>query len=272
MPKVEASDINIYYEIYGKGEPLVMIMGYGGHIGHWFRQIPGLSRECKVIAFDNRGVGRSDKPEGSYSTEMMAGDTAGLLDAIGIEAAHIFGVSMGGLIAQEFALCYPEKVSSLILGCTHSGVANYIKLEKPVGRLLDDFEHIRQITPEEHERELIDVLFSQEFIRNNKDIVEEYIRKVTEYVTPLHGLMGQHGTIMDFDSYSRLPKIEAPTLVICGDADKMISPENSRQIASRIPNAELIMLESIGHGFFLEAVDEANKAIIDFMKRNSNFS
>ncbi len=268
MPTVKVGDINIYYEVHGAGEPLFLIMGYGGHIGHWFRLIPLLSREYCVVAFDNRGTGRSDKPDIPYTMEMMAKDVAGLLDAINIDTAHIFGVSMGGCIAQQFALYYPERVSSLILAGTHCGVSNLVKLERPAGNFLHDFELIEQQTPKEHETEMLDYLVSQEFVRNNKDIVDQYITKVTEYVTPIHVLMGQYEAIISFDSYNRLPEIKAPTLVICGDADKMVSPESSRLLASRIPNAELVMLEKIGHGFFLEAVEEANQVIIDFLKKH----
>jgi pimeloyl-ACP methyl ester carboxylesterase len=268
VPTVKVGDINMYYEIHGSGEPLVMIMGYGGHIGHWFRLIPLLSREYCVVAFDNRGTGRSDKPDIPYTMEMMAGDTAGLLDAIGIDTAHIFGASMGGCIAQQLALCYPERVVSLILGGTHCGVPNLIKLEKSAGNFLHNFKFIEQQTPEEHEREMLDFLVSQEFVRNDKDIVEQYIAKVTEYVSPIHALVAQYEAIMGFDNYDRLPEIQAPTLVLCGDTDKMVSPENSRLLASRIPNAQLIMLEGIGHGFFLEAVEQSAKVIINFLRRH----
>jgi 3-oxoadipate enol-lactonase len=268
MPAVKVGDVNIYYEIHGKGEPLVLIMGYGGHIGHWFRLVPLLSREYCVVVFDNSGTGRSDKPDMPYTMEMMAGDTAGLLDAIGIDAAHIFGVSMGGCIAQQFALGCPERVSSLILGCTHCGGSHRVRSEPWIRELLHDFERIKQLTPEEHASEILDIIASQEFIRSNKDIVDQYIRKVTEHDTPIHGLIGQYEAIIDHDTYNRLPEIQAPTLVICGDADKMIPAENSRLLAFRIPDAELIMLENIGHGFFIEAVEEANKAIMDFLKRH----
>lgn len=249
-----------------------MIMGYGGHIGYWFRLIPALSQGCYVVAFDNRGTGRSDKPDIPYTMEMMAEDVAGLLDAIGIDAAHIFGVSMGGCIAQHFALCYPERVTSLILGCTHCGGPHRIKSEPWIRELLHDFERIKQLTPEEHSREILDVIVSQEFIKNNKDIVDQYIRRVTEHDTPIHGLIRQYEAIIGHDIYNRLPEIQAPTLVICGAADKMIPAENSSLLASRIPNAELVILEKMGHGFFIEAADEANKVVLDFLRRNCRSS
>jgi len=118
MPTAKVDDISVYYETLGEGEALLLIMGYGSYSGHWFRLIPSLSNDYRVVAFDNRGTGQSDKPDIPYTIEMMAGDATGLLEAIGIDAAHVFGVSMGGMIAQEFALRYPGKVISLILGCT----------------------------------------------------------------------------------------------------------------------------------------------------------
>jgi len=243
-------------------------MGYGADIGWWFRQIPALSREYRVVAFDNRGVGRSDKPDIPYTMEMMAGDVAGLLDAIGIEAAHIYGVSMGGYIAQHFALCYPERVTSIILGCTSCGGSHHVKSPPEIRDLLHNYERIEQLTPEEHAMETLEVIVSPEFIKNNQDIVDQFIRKVTEYVTPLHGLIRQEEAIRSHNTYARLPEIKVPTMVICGDADRMISIKNSMLLASRIPNAEFIMMDGVGHGFFIEAVDEANKAILDFLKRH----
>ena len=114
MPTVRVGDINMYYEIHGKGEPLLLIMGLGSDLTSWIFQIPEFSKKYRVIAFDNRGVGRSDAPDVPYSTAMMADDTTGLLDALGIERAHILGLSMGGFIAQELALKYPQRVKSLI--------------------------------------------------------------------------------------------------------------------------------------------------------------
>jgi pimeloyl-ACP methyl ester carboxylesterase len=114
-----------------------MIMGYGGNTGEWFRQIPVLSEKYHVVAFDNRGAGRSDKPDIPYTMQMFAQDTAGLLESLAIDAAHIYGVSMGGMIAQEFTLRYPEKVISLILGCTSCGTHGVIPDEEVVTLLFD---------------------------------------------------------------------------------------------------------------------------------------
>jgi len=268
MPTVKVNDINIYYETHGEGEALVLIMGYGGSSGQWFRQIPGLSQDYRVVAFDNRGTGRSDKPDIPYTMEMMAGDIAALLEAIDIDAAHIYGVSMGGMIAQEFALGYPEKVISLILGCTNYGGGHSIMPDAEAMALLFDEERMKRLTPEEGARELFPFLCSQEFIDDNPDIVEQFVAKVVEYITPLHSYTRQAEAIMGYDTYDRLPNIKAPTLVIAGDGDRIVPVENSKLLASRIPGAELVILEKMGHGFFIEAADEASKIILDFMRRH----
>jgi len=127
MPTVKANGINLYYETHGKGEWLVLIQGYGGSSGQWYRDVPFLSREYRVITFDNRGTGRSDKPDIPYTMAMMAGDIAGLLQAIGVDIAHVCGASMGGMIAQEFALNYPDMVASLILRGTNCGGTHAIQ-------------------------------------------------------------------------------------------------------------------------------------------------
>ena len=268
MPTVKVNDINIYYETHGEGEALVLIMGYAGSSAAWLRQIPGLSQEYRVVAFDNRGTGRSDKPDIPYTMEMMAGDIAGLLDAIGIDAAHMYGVSMGGAIAQHFALGYPERVISLILGCAMCGGAHSIMPDTEAMTVLFDFERMQQMTPEERFREALPFLFSQEFIDDNPDIIEQFMVKSVEYITPPHGYTRQAEATMGHDTYDRLPHIKAPTLVIVGDADKIVPVENSRILASRIPGAELVILDNKGHGFFIEAADEANKAILDFMRKH----
>jgi len=267
MPTAKVGDINIYYETQGDGEPLVLIMGYGAHSGWWAPQIPVFSQEYRVVAFDNRGTGRSDKPDIPYTMEMMAGDIAGLLDAIGIDAAHVYGVSMGGMIAQEFALRYPEKVVGLILGCTTCGGTRSIVPDAEAMTLLFDMERMGQLTPEERARQMFPFLCSQEFIDNNPDIIEQFVTTVVEYVTPIHGYQRQGEAIMGHDTYDRLPQIKAPTLVIAGDADRLVPVENSRLLASRIPDAELVILKDTGHGF-METAEEANNRVLDYLRRH----
>ena len=120
MPKQKVNRIEIYYEMHGQGDPLVLIMGLRRNAEWWYRQIPTLSKHFQVLVFDNRGAGRTDKPKMDYSIRLFADDTAGLMEALGIREANILGVSMGGYIAQELALNYPDRVKRLVLGCTGS--------------------------------------------------------------------------------------------------------------------------------------------------------
>ena len=127
MPFVENQGAKIYWDEEGEGAPLLMIMGLGAASALWWRTRPVLASRYRTLAFDNRGVGRSDVPPGPYSMVVMASDAAAVLDAADIERAHIFGLSMGGMIAQEFALQYPGRVLSLILGCTAPGGPNAVR-------------------------------------------------------------------------------------------------------------------------------------------------
>lgn len=268
MPVAQVGDVNIYYEIHGKGEPLVLIYGYAGHSGLWFRQIPVLSKKYQVIAFDNRGVGRSDKPDTPYTMAMMAGDVAGLLDVIGVDAAHIFGISLGGMIAQHFALSYPQRVISLILGCTNCGGVHSIQPEPESLAALFDFEHFKKMTPEEVVRQAMPFCYSQKFIEENPDIIDRRVAEQLEYPTPRHGAARQAEAVMGHDTHELLPRIKSPTLVIAGDNDRLVPVENSRILASRIPKAELVIIKGAGHEFFIEDAEEVNKIVLGFLGRH----
>ena len=268
MPKAKVGDINIYYEVHGEGESLILIMGLGGNTTRWFYIMPILSQEYRVIAFDNRGAGRSDKPDIPYTMEMMADDIAGLLDVIGIESAHVFGISLGGMIAQHFALRHPQKVISLILGCTRCGGPHSITEDSGLSDVLDP-QHLLTMTPEERARDMLPALWSQEFIDNNPEIVEEHIALSIENPVDPTGYIRQLQAANSHDTYDRLPEIKVPTMVIAGDADRLIPAGNSVILASRIPGAELVILPKMGHGFYTEARDETSRIIMDFIKRNS---
>jgi pimeloyl-ACP methyl ester carboxylesterase len=267
MPTAKIGDINIYYEVQGGGEPMLMIQGYGQYSGHWTTLIPPFSKEYRVIIFDNRGTGRSDKPETPYTMKMMAADARGLLDAIGVDQAHVFGVSMGGMIAQEFALNYPDKVMSLILGCTNCGGKQSVFSTQEAMAVLFGPE-MAKLTVEEAARQIAPWLWTKAFIDKHPEAVEIYVDITMKYPTPPHGFACQAQAIMGHNTYERLPQIKAPTLVIAGDADRLIPPENSKILASRIPNAELVMLEKSGHDFFGDAAAEAIGAILDFLRRH----
>jgi pimeloyl-ACP methyl ester carboxylesterase len=157
MPAIRVNGISIYYELHGEGIPLVLIMGLRRNLEWWYCQIPELSKHFKVITLDNRGAGRSDKPDMEYSIRLFADDTAGLMEALGIHNAHILGVSMGGYIAQELALNYPDKVRSLILGCTSCGGKRAVLMSE---ERMKKFTANEGLTPDEILRKDMDIYFS----------------------------------------------------------------------------------------------------------------
>ncbi len=268
MPTVKVNDINIYYETYGEGEPLVLVMGLGGPLEWWFLQVPELSRHYRVIAFDNRGSGRSDKPDIPYTMGMMANDLAGLLDILNIASAHIFGISMGGMIAQHFTLLYPHRVKTLILGATTTGGSHAVSPDAESMKVLFDLERMQSLAPEERFREMLPFIFSQEFIRKSQSVMREIAVTMSQHITPPHGYMRQAQAIMGHDTYDRLPEIKVPTLVIAAAEDKIVPVENSRIIASRIPGAELVVFPKAGHGFNIELAEAVNRTVLDFLRRH----
>lgn len=266
MPKVKVGDINIYYEVHGKGEPLVMIMGHSGNIDWMKRAIPVFSRGYKLILFDNRGAGRTDAPDIPYTTKIMADDLAGLLDFLKIESAHIQGASMGGMIAQEFALNYPQKVISLILACTYCGGPGSSVATDP--EVITATQRMQSMTPKESMMETLRLCMRQEFIDNNPTLIQEMVKQMMKHPTSPQGSMRQMEAVMSHNTYERLLEIKAPTLVMSGDADKLVPVANSRIIASRIPGSELVIFKGTGHMFVLEAEEEANRIMLDFLRRH----
>lgn len=265
MPEVKVGDIEMYYEIHGRGDPLVLLPGITCDITTClFRQIPGLAKHYQVIAIDNRGSGATDKPDIPYSMDMMVKDAAGLLNSIGMRRAHIYGESLGGMIAQNFALCHPEATASLILACTHCGGKHLVKPDQAVMAAFFDM----QGTPEERYRRLLPLIFSQGFISNKQDVVQHFVSLRLRHPAPSHAFMRQAEAAMMHDTYDRLPEIKVPTLVIAGMEDKLFSAENSRILSSRIPGAELVILDGVGHFMSVEAPEAVNKAIHDFLKRH----
>jgi pimeloyl-ACP methyl ester carboxylesterase len=270
MPFKKVGDIKIYYETYGNGEPLVMISGCGADLSAWANQVPVLSLRYHVITLDNRGSGRSDKPDIPYTMQMMAADVAGLLDSIGIEAAHILGYSMGGAIAQEFALTYPGRTLTLILSCASPAGAPDVVLPEPqIMGLMFDPETITRLTPLEWSGKLLGCMCSQEFLDEHPHLVNEVMARQTEHPTPLHCIMRQVEAMLTARTYDRLSKIKAPTLVIGGTADRITPCENLRLLASKIPNSELVILENLGHGMFIEGAEQTNRVILTFLKRHA---
>jgi pimeloyl-ACP methyl ester carboxylesterase len=255
---VENQGAKIYWDEQGSGEPLLLIMGLSYPSYMWHRSRAVLAQRLRTIALDNRGVGQSDAPPGVYSIAMMASDAAAVLDAAGVESAHVFGVSMGGMIAQEFALQYPERVRSLILGCTTAGGPHAVRAEPAVLQAL-----MRQdMTPEESNEAIIPFIYDAATPRER--IYEDMAIRMKWYPTP-QGYAGQLQGIFGWEAYSRISQITAPTLVIHGETDRLIPPANARLITERIPGAKLALIPRAGHIFDSDQPGAAAHAIVEFL-------
>jgi 3-oxoadipate enol-lactonase len=256
----------IHYEIRGSGQPLALIFGYAGSSRGWGEPfVKLLEANFKTILIDNRGTGQSDKPEKVFSLADMAADAVSVLDHAKIDRAHVMGISMGGMIAQEFALNHPERLRGLVLGCTICGLAHSVPGDPQALAAL-------QINPDEPLPAQIDRLFaaccSRPFLESAKgqSVLKERLAEVMNYpLTPPHTYQVHWGAIAGFDVFERLPSVTAPTLVITGTADSLVPDANSDIIKEQIPGAKLHKLPGAGHVFFWEAPQETAAEVTKFL-------
>lgn len=265
MPQIKANGINIYYEEQGTGEPLLLIMGFTVSSIGWHWNIPTFAKSFRTIAFDNRGVGQSDKPDIPYSMAMFADDTVGVLDALGIERAHVFGISMGGMIAQEFTLRYPQRVKTLILGCTNCGGQNTVLSKDP--DVLHMLENIASVDVQQAALIMTKVAVTPWFLQKRMNVLLELNQLSAQHPTPKHGMVRQMEAISGHDTYERLLQITTPTLVITGKEDGLVPPENSVTLSQRIPNADLAILANASHLFNIELPIATVETVKEFIQR-----
>jgi pimeloyl-ACP methyl ester carboxylesterase len=259
MPYAISEGTRIYWEESGTGEPLLLIMGLGYSHEMWHRTRPVVSAHYRTILFDNRGVGKSDVPLGSYSISQMADDTAAVLDAAGVANAHVFGLSMGGMIAQEFALKYPERVNRLVLGCTACGGRNAI----PAAQTVVDVVMARaRMTPEEGAEAMVPYIYDRSTPRER---IEEDLTIRRRTYPEAAGYMGQVQAIFAWTSFDRLKRIGAPTLIIHGDTDQLVPPENARILVQTIVGSRLVMLPHASHIFVTDQTAASHREVLAFL-------
>lgn len=268
MPVVNGNGINIYYEIRGEGTPLLLINGWGGNLDSWSDEMVSLlSERHRVITMDNRGTGRTDKPDIPYTMDMMAADSKAVLDSLGVEKAHVMGFSMGGAITQTFGVNYPDSVLSLVICGASAGRENSVSSDPKIQM---DLALIANPTPVMTERDvtvkLLYLLYSKEYVEEN---LEELVLDETysDYPTPSFALMNQSHAISTLNAYPYLPELKVPVLVITGNEDVLVPPENSEIIASRIPGSELVMIPGCGHGFLKQKTEESVGHILRFLEK-----
>lgn len=270
MPSVTVNDVTLYYETLGEGTPIIMIMGYGSSAESQYRFpafVEALSRRHHVILFDNRGTGRSDKPDNEYSIKVMADDTYGLMAALGVPQAHVLGFSMGGMIAQELALNYPQTSLSLILCSTSCNGKQVLAEADPEFRNFVETAAAGRppaLPPEEFLRLFFKWVFTPSFVETNRDALI-HAQKMMQYPTPLDTFTRQGQAIVQHDACDRLHEITIPTLVLHGDADILIPPTHATRLAEQIPHARLQLFRNAAHGFFAEVEEQTASTILTFL-------
>ncbi len=263
MPIAKVGDINMEYYVEGKGPPLLMINGFGLSAHTWGEPfLAQLRSHLRVIRFSNRGTGLTDTPDAEYTVQMMADDAAGLLGELGINRAHVLGISMGGRIGQELVLRHPEQVQGLVLGCTACGGTHEVQREPEVTAL---FAPTPCLSPQEQTRKIWSGFVTPEFLEKERDALEEAFRWELENPVPAYVLGRQAAVSMRHDTYERLPHVQAPTLIIHGDRDRTVPVQNAHILHERIPNSTLHLLPNVGHGFFWEQPQESAQASVEFL-------
>ena len=271
MPKIKVRDIEMYYEIRGEGHPLLLIMGFLGNADCWdpLYLIPNLVDRFKLILFENRGSGRTDfgNPGEDFTIRLMADDTAALLDALGIEHAYVLGYSRGGMIAQELAINYPEKVDKLILTSAYcGGKESALFPNQATEAIINIASALDEKGGWDHEiaNMYMPNIFTDEYMVENPGGADVAIELILTAPTSLETLSKQFFAMSDFDVCNHLPEIVAPTLIIAGEKDRYVPPENAAILTKRIPGSKVMYLEKSGHQLEEES-EQATEAIIEFL-------
>jgi pimeloyl-ACP methyl ester carboxylesterase len=267
MPSVEVGSIQISYEIHGDGHPLIMICGVGYCAWFWHKIVPLLAKDYQVIVFDNRGAGDSDKPDGPYSVNMMADDTAGLLDALGIQNAFVVGHSLGGFIAQELIVLRPDLVSKLVLASTTHGGMNVIPITPEAMEVFTN----REGDPVELVQRGIEIACAPGFLEQQSNITQELIEyRFSNPVPPLQyqaQVMAGAGmsALSDQQVAERTGSINVPTLILFGEFDNVVPPGNADLLAEKISGAQIEIIPGTGHMFPIEDPQTTTTTIREFL-------
>jgi len=260
---IEANGIDFYYEIHGEGQPLLLLEGLGYGSWMWYKQVKELSAYFKVIIIDNRGVGYTDKPDEEYSVEMFADDAATVLMKLGITKAHILGVSMGGFIAQQFAVSYPEMVDKLILCSTSFGGPNSVPIPAETLRMM--MNGAGGETSSTNAREAVSVALHSDTSVENTAIIDWIIKSKKENPQPNYAYQRQLMAGASFNGENWTSSIKAETLILAGKGDRVVPYQNAEMLNEKIISSRLELIDKAGHVFFMEEPEKTNQLIIDFL-------
>jgi pimeloyl-ACP methyl ester carboxylesterase len=241
---------SIYWESAGRGEPVLLIMGLALGGRAWWRTVPVLSRSLRVITYDHRGVGGSESQSQTYTTEAMASDAVSVLDAAGVEKAHVYGISLGGLVAQQLGLRHPARVRSLVLGATHAGGPRVIAPDREV---LGFFRRRPGLPAEEAAWAAVPYSYGPRTRQEQVGRIAEDIARRLALPFPERAYSAQLRAALQHNCASKLQQLRVPTLVVHGLHDRVIPVRNAELMASALPDAQLRILRESGH---LYATDE----------------
>lgn len=269
MAHASSDGIQLHYEVHdetgGRGEAVLCIMGLGGASNWWYPQVDGLRHRYRLITFDNRGLGRSERAPGPYTMSQMARDALAVLDAEGVERAHVMGISMGGMVAQHFALDFPERLQKLVLVCTHAGGPGSVQPSQEVlGALMANAGAAAAPLAERIDR-LGWILFPRAYLAEARDELIADLSARAPEPAPAETFMAQLMAIVSHHTEPRLGQIRHPTLVLTGDEDVLVPPRNSEILARGIPGAKLVTLPGAGHGLNVQQPEAFNLEVAAFL-------
>jgi len=271
MPICQHDNIETHYFVEGKGEPLVLVHGFGTKYQAWTSQISYFKERMNVIALDNRGVGKSSRPNYPYTIDMFVEDIKALLDHLNItEKIHLCGISLGGMIVQNFAIKYPEMVKTLILCATS---AYYLP-----GPLMESFELMREWSIEEQVEVLLPFTHSRVFNRKLKEDhnLFDSIKMDSLFITPMRNptrfqdYMNQANSMNTHDTRKLLKSIKMPTLIIGAQKDRLIPPLHQKFLHEHIEGSKLVIFKGCGHAFTIEEPEKVNELIWSFIEENKS--
>lgn len=271
MPEAEINGARLYYEIHGEGYPVILTHGLGGDSTMWAFQLPEFRKKRKVVIWDVRGHGRSETTENGYSIDQFVEDLHGLMDYLGIEKAHIGGLSMGGWISWRFALAYPEATRSLVLsdsaGMPHKQAPEQREQQR---QMFEASAHIAEKYGRERLADAtISMMFAEDFIRNRPDVIDMVKERIKNdpgvgYARTVKGLF------MDFiqnppeNSHERLARITVPTLIIAGDKDILTPLPTQEALHEAIEGSRFEVISGSGHVPPVEKPEQWGKLVLDF--------
>jgi 3-oxoadipate enol-lactonase len=258
VPFQPVNGARLYYEEHGAGEPLLLITGFTISAAVFEPVLDRYAERFRCIVYDNRGAGRTRAPRRPTAMPELAADAAGLLERLGVESAHVYGLSMGGMVAQELALRFPERVRGLVLGGTTPGGP---RAARPA------LGELSALAGGGRRGWLAGALFSPAFRREHPERVRELLAYFARHPATADGLLAHWWATVYHDTTARLGRIQAPTLVMHGECDALAPLANARVLAARIPDAELAIVPGAGHAYALERPETSYRLLTAWLDR-----